>query len=72
MPADDEPAIQECERLRLSGADFLVFAWPCFWSLEHNGEFHGHLRSRSPVCWRMSGWSCSTCEGALMHQGGKP
>jgi hypothetical protein len=44
-PADDETAIRECERLRRSGANFLVFAWPAFWWLEYYAGFHRHLRS---------------------------
>ena len=34
-PADDETAIKELERLRQSGASFIVFAWPAFWWLDH-------------------------------------
>jgi nucleoside-diphosphate-sugar epimerase len=34
-PTDDETAIQEVERLRHSGATFMVFGWPAFWWLDH-------------------------------------
>ncbi|PYS05433.1 MAG: hypothetical protein DMG12_07725 [Acidobacteria bacterium] len=34
-PRDDQEAIQEIERLRLAGANFMVFAWPAFWWLDH-------------------------------------
>jgi SAM-dependent methyltransferase len=45
-PASDAIAIQELERLRRTGAQFIVFAWPAFWWLEHYGEFNEYLRSR--------------------------
>ena len=45
-PPDDETAIRELERLRNTGAAFMVFAWPAFWWLEHYSGLHQHLRSR--------------------------
>ncbi|MDP8922821.1 MAG: hypothetical protein M3O34_08090 [Chloroflexota bacterium] len=45
-PPDDATAIRELERLRQSGARFIVFGWPAFWWLDHYAEFHRHLRSR--------------------------
>ena len=45
-PPNDETAIRELERLRQSGARFLMFGWPTFWWLEHYGAFHRHLRAR--------------------------
>ncbi|SRR6266498_409703 len=47
-PADDETAIRELDRLRLAGAQYIVFAWSTFWWLEHYREFHRHLRTRFP------------------------
>jgi SAM-dependent methyltransferase len=44
-PPDDNTAIRELERLRRSGANFLAFAWPAFWWLDHYAELHRHLRS---------------------------
>jgi hypothetical protein len=44
-PADDGTAISELARLRQSGANFIVFAWPAFWWLEYYSEFSRHLRS---------------------------
>jgi hypothetical protein len=44
-PPNDEVAIQEFERLRCSGASFLVFAWPAFWWLEYYGGFRTYLQS---------------------------
>jgi glycosyltransferase involved in cell wall biosynthesis len=44
-PPDDETAIRELDRMRRSGASFLVFAWPAFWWLEYYAEFHRHLCS---------------------------
>ncbi len=46
-PADDETAISEFERMRQSGARFIVFISPCFWWLKHYAAFHRHLRERS-------------------------
>jgi glycosyltransferase involved in cell wall biosynthesis len=45
-PPDDETAIREFERLRLAGAEFIVFGWPAFWWLDHYAELNRHLRSR--------------------------
>jgi hypothetical protein len=45
-PADDETAIGELERLRESGAGFMVFGWPAFWWLEYYGGLHRYVRTR--------------------------
>ena len=44
-PPDDDTAVQELERLRSSGARFLVFGWTTFWWLEYYEAFHRHLRA---------------------------
>jgi glycosyltransferase involved in cell wall biosynthesis len=44
-PPDDATAIRELERLRRSGASFLVFARPAFWWLKYYAEFHRYLCS---------------------------
>ena len=44
-PTDDATAISEFERLRRSGASFIVFGWPAFWWLDHYQGFSRHLRS---------------------------
>lgn len=44
-PPDDAAAIQEVERLRQAGADFMVFAWHCLWWLEHYTELNRHLQT---------------------------
>jgi hypothetical protein len=44
-PADDPTAIQECERLRDAGAEFLVFGKPAFWWLDHYSGFSRYLRT---------------------------
>ena len=45
-PPDDDSAIRELERLRRSGAHFIVFAWPAFWWLEYYTGLHEYLRQR--------------------------
>jgi SAM-dependent methyltransferase len=45
-PADDETAIRELERLRRSGLEFLVFAWPAFWWLLSYDGLRRHLHSQ--------------------------
>lgn len=45
-PADDRTAIAELERLRESGARFLVFAWPGFWWLDHYRGFADYVETR--------------------------
>jgi hypothetical protein len=47
-PPDDGTAIRELERLRGSGASFLIFAWPAFWWLDCYAEFSGYVRARFP------------------------
>jgi hypothetical protein len=44
-PTDAAAAIHELERLRSSGASFVVVAWPAFWWLDHYAGLHRHLRS---------------------------
>ena len=45
-PSDDESAIRELDRLRQLGVDFIVFAWPAFWWLDHYSGLHQHLEAR--------------------------
>lgn len=45
-PPDDDTAIREFERLRQSGASFIVFIWPAFWWLEYYSGLHRYLCSR--------------------------
>ena len=45
-PMDDSAAISELERLRRSAFEFIVFAWPAFWWLEHYREFADYLRKK--------------------------
>jgi len=47
-PPNDETAIQEIERLRRLGANFIVLAWPAFWWFDHYGVFNRYLRSNFP------------------------
>jgi len=47
-PPDDETAIQELERLRRTGAAFMVFGWPAFWWLDHYKGFIAHLKAKYP------------------------
>jgi len=44
-PPDDETAIRELERVRKSGADFMVFASPAFWWFDYYTGTLRHLRS---------------------------
>ena len=44
-PEDDEAAIREVHRLRQGGANFMVFAWPAYWWLDHYSGLQAHLRS---------------------------
>jgi hypothetical protein len=44
-PPDDGTAIRELKRLRRTDADFMVFAWPAFWWLDHYTVFTRYLRS---------------------------
>lgn len=44
-PGDDSQAIEEIERMRRSGAKFVVFAWLAFWWFDQYPGFHQHLRA---------------------------
>jgi hypothetical protein len=44
-PSDDATAIRELERMRRSGADFIVFIRTSFWWLDHYAGLNRHLRS---------------------------
>jgi len=44
-PPDDQNAISELERLRQSGANFIVFGWPSVWWLDYYSGFALHLYS---------------------------
>jgi hypothetical protein len=51
LPGDDATAIRELERMRGAAVEFVVFAWPSIWWLEHYTEFRDYLRTRFPcVC----------------------
>jgi hypothetical protein len=45
-PRDDSHAIAELERVRESGARFIVFIWPAFWWLEYYAGLDRYLRAR--------------------------
>jgi hypothetical protein len=47
-PADSREAITELERLRSSGAAFIVFAWTAFWWLDTYPEFLSHIWTHYP------------------------
>ena len=44
-PSNDDTAIRELERLRETGANYIVFGWPAFWWLDHYTGLRQHLRS---------------------------
>ena len=45
LPADDEAAITEIERLKKLNANYIVFAWPAFWCLDHYAGMNNYLVS---------------------------
>ncbi len=47
-PPNDQIAIRELERMRQSGASFIVLAWTAFWWLDYYVEFIHYLRSNFP------------------------
>ena len=52
VPLDDQSAIREFERLRDSGATFIVFTWLAFWWLDYYSGFHHYLQSKFPCVLR--------------------
>ena len=47
-PPDDKIAIQEFDRLRQTGASFIVFGWPAFWWLDYYVGWRTYLHSKFP------------------------
>jgi glycosyltransferase involved in cell wall biosynthesis len=45
LPADDSQAIAELERMRRGGVQFMAFAWPSFWWLDHYRALARQLES---------------------------
>jgi SAM-dependent methyltransferase len=45
-PPDSETAVEELERLRRGGAEFIAFVWPSFWWLISYAGLRRHLRGR--------------------------
>jgi len=45
-PPDGSAAISELERLRQSGASFIIFGWPAFWWLDYYGDLRDYLNSK--------------------------
>jgi len=48
-PPDDEAALRAFERLWEGGAQFIVFAWPAFWWIDHYRKLAQRLRATFPV-----------------------
>jgi hypothetical protein len=46
LPASDQDAIRETERLRQTGADIMAIVWPSFWWLEYYKGLNKYLRCR--------------------------
>jgi glycosyltransferase involved in cell wall biosynthesis len=44
-PPDADTAIRELERVRQSGANFIVFGWPAFWWLDYYSGLKDYLHS---------------------------
>jgi exopolysaccharide biosynthesis predicted pyruvyltransferase EpsI len=47
-PGSDQQAISELERMRRSGAHYIVFAWLAFWWFDQYAGFRDYLRSTFP------------------------
>lgn len=47
-PPDSSTAIRELSRLRQSGSEFIIFAWPSFWWLNYYVGLCTYLRSNYP------------------------
>ncbi len=45
-PPDDETAIRELERMRQSGANFMVIGWPAFWWFDYYSELRDYLSKK--------------------------
>ena len=43
-PDDSSVAIEEFRRLHAAGTEYIAFAWPAHWWLDHFSEFRNHLR----------------------------
>jgi glycosyltransferase involved in cell wall biosynthesis len=47
-PVDDGQAVAELERLRISGAAYIIFTWHTRWWLDEYPAFREHLQSKFP------------------------
>ncbi len=47
-PENDATALSELERLRRSGASYVIFAWPSFWWLDYYNGLRNHLQTKFP------------------------
>ena len=48
LPAEDQIAINELERLRKNGASFMIVCWQCFWWFDYYRDFYQYLNSQYP------------------------
>ncbi|MDJ0903087.1 MAG: hypothetical protein QNJ55_30245 [Xenococcus sp. MO_188.B8] len=48
LPAEDQIAINELERLRKNGASFMIVYWQCFWWFDYYRDFYQYLNSQYP------------------------
>jgi hypothetical protein len=55
MPEDDQAGINELERLRVAGAEYIVFVWPYLWWLEHYKGLQEHLNKKYQLLTRNEG-----------------
>jgi glycosyltransferase involved in cell wall biosynthesis len=46
LPLDDHHAIIELNRLRNTGANYIILTWPSFWWLDYYKDFTRYLRSK--------------------------
>ena len=55
-PADDDSASDELNRLSAKGAEYIAFAWPSFWWLDHYRDFASSLERDHELILKSSCW----------------
>lgn len=56
-PMDSGDAIARLERLRVRGAEYLIFPRTAFWWLDHYASFKRHIEERYPaIVWKADGY----------------
>jgi SAM-dependent methyltransferase len=63
-PEDSRAAFRQLDRQLERGAQYIAFAWPSFWWLDHYAEFAKHLRNQGCEVLHTENWVVFALSGA--------